>query len=212
MNENNFIDALNWRYATKSFDTTKKVSEKDFNELTEAARLAPSSFGLQPFKIIVVKDEELRKKLREASWGQAQVTDASHFVVFAARTDLDEEYVNNFIKQVSETRGVSAENLKEYNDMMVNSVNSMPENVRIEWAKKQAYLSLGVLLSACALKRIDACPMEGFDPVKFDEILSLKEDNLTSAVMCAIGYRASDEEVAKYKKVRFSKEDFVLEK
>lgn len=210
--ENKFIDALNWRYATKVFDSSKKVSEEDFNELLEAVRLSASSFGLQPWKVLVIKDKELRKKLREQAWNQPQVSDASHFVVFCARTDLNEEYIDNFLKNVSETRGIPMENLKEFKGMLMNFINALDNKSKIEWAKKQAYIALGTLLSACALKEIDACPMEGFEPAKFDETLGLEKENLASAVICAIGHRSSEDKTAEYKKVRFKKEDLFLDK
>jgi len=195
------IKALNWRYATKKFDPAKKVSEADLNELLEALRLAPSSYGLQPWKFIVITNPELRKKLREHAWNQPQVTDASHLIVLAARTDLDEKYVKEYVGELARLRNIPVSSLKGYDDMMTGFVKGTSKEELIHWAKKQVYLALGMLLEAAALKRIDACPMEGFDAQKFDEVLELK--NLTAAVLCTIGYRSPDDPAAKLEKVRF---------
>jgi len=195
------IEALKWRYATKKFDPSKKVSEADLNELLEALRLAPSSYGLQPWKFIVITNPELRRKLREHAWNQPQITDASHLIVLAARTDLDEKYVKEYVKEISRQRGVSLESVKGYDDMMTGFVKGTSKEELIHWAKKQVYLALGMLLEAAALKRVDACPMEGFDAQKFDEVLELK--NLTATVLCTIGYRSPDDPASKLEKVRF---------
>jgi len=208
----NIIKALGWRYATKKFDTAKKVSENDIEELLEVLRLAPSSFGLQPWKFLVVKNPQLRQKLREASWGQPQVTDASHLIVLCARTDVDEKFVKHFVEAMAKARKVSVESLKSYQDMMVGSMAAKTEQVRIDWSKKQVYIALGMLLEAAALKGIDAAPMEGFDPQKYDEILDLKKEHLTATVVCALGYRAHDDATVKLAKVRFPKEEVVEER
>ncbi len=205
------IKALNWRYATKKFDPLKKVSEENLNELLESARLAPSSYGLQPWKLVVVTNPELRKKLREHAWGQPQITDASHLIVLAARTDVDEKYIKEYVGEISKQRNVAVESLKGYQDMMVGDLTSRPKEAVLEWSKHQTYIALGFLLFAAAQKHIDACPMEGFDPAKFDEVLGLKKHNLASAVLCTIGYRAADDPAAKNVKVRF-KDVFIFEK
>ncbi|HSR89096.1 MAG TPA: NAD(P)H-dependent oxidoreductase [Candidatus Udaeobacter sp.] len=205
------IDQLNWRGATKSFDTSKKVSDADFDKLMEAARLAPSSFGLQPWKVVVVKNPELRAKLRAAGYNQAQITDASHFVVFCSRTNFNEQDVEHFVKSIAEERGATLESLEEYKKMMVGSVKSRKLEDINEWCARQTYIMVGFLLEACAMVGIDACPMEGFDNAAFDEILGLKDKNLASRVMCAIGYRADDDWVSKVKKVRFPKEEVIIE-
>ena len=197
------LKALEWRYATKQFDTEKTVSEKEFDEILKVLNLSPSSFGLQPWKFIVVSDKTLRKRLREAAWNQPQVTDASHLIVLCARTDLNEACIKEYIGSVAKTRNVSRENLKGYEDMILGFRKALTEEQTLAWSKNQVYIALGFLLEACALKRIDACPMEGFDPKKVDEILGLKEQNLTSAVLCAIGYRSRKDSYAGEKKVRF---------
>ncbi len=197
------IEDLNWRYATKSF-AKKKIPQKDMDELLEALRLAPSSFGLEPWKFIVVDDEKTRGKLREAAWGQPQVTDASHLVVLCIRKDIDEKYVKKFIERTAKTRGTSVESLKGYEKMLLDFVNGKTPAALEEWSRKQVYIALGTLLTAAAQKRIDASPMEGFDSGKFDEILKL--NGLASTVICALGYRG-DDKYASAKKIRFDKKD-----
>lgn len=205
----NITQALGWRYATKKFDTAKKISTPDFNELLEVLRLAPSSFGLQPWKFIVVKDAALRTQLKGAAWNQAQITDASHLIVLCARTDMDASFVRKYIEHTAQVRKASVESLKGFEDMMLGSIKARSAHL-IEWNKHQVYLALGMLLEAAALKGIDACPMEGFDPAQFDKILDLKD--CTSAVVCALGYRATDDDAANYVKVRFPKSDVIVEK
>ena len=212
MEHKNFLDALNWRYATKQFDTIKKVSEKDFNELLESARLSASSFGLQPWKFVVVEDKKTREKLREAGWNQPQITDASHLIVLSSIRNLDEKYIRKYIESVAKTRGVSVDALKGYEDMLTGFAKQLGKQAMLEWTKKQTYIALGTLLSACALKKIDASPMEGFNPEKFDEILSLEKLGLVSTVLCAVGYRSKSDETQKQKKVRFDLKDIVIKK
>ncbi|HLD03003.1 MAG TPA: NAD(P)H-dependent oxidoreductase [Candidatus Nanoarchaeia archaeon] len=200
---------LEWRYATKKFNPDKKVSEEDFSDLLESLRLSASSYGLQPWKFIAIEDSELRKTLRKHAWDQPQVTDASSFIVLCAKDDVTPEYIKEYIRDIAKTRDIKEEALKGYEDMMLGSFSKKDPHARIEWAKKQVYIALGTLLAACAHKRIDACPMEGFDHEKFNEILDLKKQGLTATVCCAIGYRADDDANAKMKKVRFSMDKIV---
>ena len=206
------IEALQWRYATKKFDPAKKVSENDVQELLEAARLAPSSYGLQPWGFVVVTDPAVRKRLRAHAWNQPQVEDASHLIVLCARTDIDAKYVKRFVQSIAKARGVPEESLKNYEGIMLDFVKNTPPGDLISWAKHQVYLALGILLESAALKRIDACPMEGFDAKQFDDILGLAQHNLTAAALCAIGYRAPDDHAAALAKVRFAASDVVLKK
>ncbi len=198
------IDDLNWRYATKVF-SDKKISQKDLDELMEALRLAPSSFGLQPWKFIVITDPKIREQLVQHSWGQKQITDASHLIVLAA-VNVDESYIRKYVESMAKTRNVSLESLKDYEEMMLNSIMSRSEEERLNWAKRQVYIALGILHVACAQKRIDSCPMEGFDHKKYDELLGLEKENLSSVVLCPVGYRGDDKYAAQ-KKVRFSKDE-----
>lgn len=207
----NIIDSLNWRSAIKKFDTTKKLSDTQIGMLFEALRLSPSSFGLQPWKFVVVTNDEIREKLRAAAWGQPQITEASHLIVFAIRKNVNEEFVDEYVQAVAKERGVSVDALKDFGDMMKGSINRRSADENKNWATHQLYLSLGVLLSAAAVEGIDACPMEGFDPKQFDEILGLEAMGLESRVIAAVGFRSADEKAALLPKVRFSKEEVIVE-
>jgi nitroreductase/dihydropteridine reductase len=207
----NIIEALNWRYATKQFDPSKKLSQKEFDALTEAMRLSPSSFGLQPWKFIVVSNPEVRAKLREAAYGQAQVTDASHLIVIAAEKNLSEASVARYVKSTSDVRGVPVESLKAMSDMLNGAIARLNPEQRTEWAARQAYIALGVLVAAAAIEGIDAGPMEGFDPAKFDEILGLDKLGVTSKAMVALGHRLDTDPYIAMKKVRFPKEEVFVE-
>lgn len=212
MKNNLVIDALKWRYATKKFDLTKKVIDEDFNELIEATRLSASSYGLQPWKLIVVKNKETREKLKAAAWNQPQITDSSHLIVFCAKKSVDSNYVKEYIALIARERGVSVDSLKEFEEMMIGFVNGHNSEFLANWTKMQTYIALGTLLETAAIKRIDACPMEGFDSAEFDKILGLEKEGLASAVVCAIGYRSKEDKAASYKKVRFPVDKLVIEK
>lgn len=205
------LEALNWRYATKVFDKDKKVSDVDLAELLEALRLTPSSFGLQPWKFIVVKDPAVRAKLRAVAWDQSAVTDASYFIIFTALRDMNEAHADRFLGMMSETTGTPIEKLAGYKKMILDFISAMDERARGEWNARQVYIALGELLTLCAVKEIDACPMEGFDPQKFDEILGLANTPYTTRVACAIGYRSSEDKYALAKKVRFNKDEVISE-
>ncbi len=204
----NIVEAMNWRYATKKFDVTKKLSKEQLADLLDATRLSPSSFGLPTWKIVVVENPETRMALQSAAYGQTQVVDASNVLVFAIEKNIDEALVDQYIVNVSETRGVPAEQLAGYANMMKGSIAGKNQEARKEWAKKQAYIGLGVLLAAAACEEIDTCPMEGFDSIKFDEILELNEKGLESCVMVTLGFRAEDDVVVK--KVRPMMEAFIV--
>jgi nitroreductase len=206
------IDALNWRYATKAYDTSKKLTEDQVNTLIESVRLSPASFGLQEYRLIHVKDTGTREKLKAAAWGQTQVTDASDLFVFAVATNLNEVHVDSFMQETAKTRNIPAEALAEYAGMIKGSIGGRTDADKIIWLAKQAYIALGVLLSAAATEHIDATPMEGFDCAQFDEILGLKEHNLTSVVMVPVGFRSAEDKYAALAKVRISKENLVIEK
>jgi len=207
INSKQLLGQLNWRYATKQFDPNRKISELDWATIEQALLLTPSSGGLQPWKFIVVTDPAVRAKLLPASYGQAQITDASHQVVFAVKKNFHEADVDAFIRHTAATRGVPVESLAAYRDMLVGGiVKSMDEPARSAWARNQAYIALGNLLTSAALPGIDACPMEGFDRAQYDEILGLKTQGLASAVIATVGYRASTDKYANAPKVRFSKE------
>jgi nitroreductase/dihydropteridine reductase len=204
------IEKLTWRYATKKFDQTKKLTSFQLEELLHAVHLSPSSAGVQPYKIIVIEDAATRAKLQQAAHGQAQIADASQLIVFAAETNLDSQYVKNFIDHVAKSRGIDRTGLEGYEQMINGNVSGMTEEQRIIWAKKQAYIALGVLLTSAAELGIDACPMEGFSALRFDEILGLKERGLTTAVIAAIGFRAEDDAYSKLNKVRKPEEEMFI--
>lgn len=204
------IDKLNWRYATKAYDAAKKVSAEDWAALEHALVSAPSSFGLQPYKFIVVNSSELRERLKAAAWGQGQVTDASHLVVFAYKKTMTDADIEKFINHTASVRGMDASALAEYAGMIKGSVaTKSPEQVAA-WNSRQAYIALGFLLETAAVLGIDATPMEGFDPSQFDEILGLAGTEYTSVVMAAVGYRdAANDWLAPLAKVRFAKNDLI---
>jgi len=207
----NIIEALNWRYAVKRYDTSKKLSEEQIDKLFEAVRLSPSSFGLQPYKILNIKSPEIREKLKVAAYGQSQVTDASHFLVFTVPTNLGEKDVDTFLELTAKVRGLTVESMNEYSEMIKGNIASRNPEQNIAWAARQAYIALGVLLTTCAIEGVDANPMEGFNPKQFDEILELKEHNLTSVVIMALGTRSVEDTYSKLKKVRLAKEDLFIE-
>ncbi|MGB5204597.1 NAD(P)H-dependent oxidoreductase [Eudoraea sp.] len=202
----NYLESLNWRYATKKFDSQKQISEEDLNTLLEAIRLSPSSYGLQPYHIFIIKDMDLREKLKAASWGQSQITDASHLIVFANNTSFDTDLIDNYLTNVSDTRDIELNNLQPYGDFMKSKLIDLPDNIKETWTARQTYLALGNLLSAAADLKIDTCPMEGFEAETYNELLGLKDKRLNTSVVAAIGYRSEEDDTQHYKKVRQSKE------
>jgi nitroreductase/dihydropteridine reductase len=203
-------EKLNWRYATKKFDSTKKISAEQLDGLLSAVQLAPSCLGLQQYRILVVEDAEIREKLREAGYGQQQITQASQLFVFAAETNIDEDFGKAYIDRIAETREIGREHLAAFEQAVLGSINNRSEDEKIVWAHKQAYIALGVLVSAAADLGIDVCPMEGFVAGKFDEILGLKEKGLTTSVIATVGFRAEDDAFAHLKKVRRPKSELFI--
>ncbi|RAV29831.1 NAD(P)H-dependent oxidoreductase [Sinomicrobium soli] len=205
---NPVLESLQWRYATKQFDASRKISTEDLETLKEAIRLSASSYGMQPYEVFVIEDPEIRKQLREASWGQSQITDASHLIVFASKKDVTAGDTTAYVNNVSKTRNIPAGNLTGLNDMINDKVVNLPVETKAVWSAKQAYIALGNLLSAAAQLRIDACPMEGFDPDGYNRILKLEEKGLNAAVIAAIGYRSENDPFQGLPKVRQAAEDF----
>ena len=208
------LEQLHWRYATKKFDPAKKIAPELWRAVEEAIVLSPSSYGLQPWKLVVVNTPALRAKLREVSYGQPQITDASHLVVFCRRAHLDEAYVDRYVSRVAEVRGVPHSALKGYRDMMAGSVNNppgLPGGSIDTYTRAQTYIALGFGLATAALLGIDACPMEGFNPAQYDEVLGLAKENLKASVVATFGYRAADDPTAptNAKKVRHPHEHVV---
>jgi len=204
------LQQLNWRYATKKFDATKKISAADWAVLEAALILTASSYGLQPWKFIIVTDPALKAKLRPASWNQSQVEDCSHLVVFAAKQDITEADLDRFIARTAEVRGTTVEILAGYKGFMMGDlVNGARHAVIHEWAARQTYIAMGNLLTSAALLGIDACPFEGIEPAKYDEILGLKGSGYATVSACPVGYRAEDDKYASAPKVRFEAKDVV---
>ncbi|MHA4869508.1 NAD(P)H-dependent oxidoreductase [Duganella sp. PWIR1] len=206
------IDKLNWRYATKKYNPAKKVDEATLERILEAVRLAPTSSGLQPFEVFVVKNPELRAKIREVAWGQSQVTDASHLLVFAAWDNITPERINMMFDLTNEVRGFINEGWEAYRKQLIGIVAARGDAANFDAAARQAYIALGVGMVAAAFEGVDATPMEGFDPAAVDQILSLQERNLRSVVILPIGYREEEGDwLVNLKKVRRPRDKFVTE-
>jgi nitroreductase len=204
------VRQLNWRYATKRFDPEQTIPAADWKTLEQALVLSPSSFGLQPWKFIVITDRDIRAKLQPVSWNQSQITEASHLVVFAARKNLGTADIDRYVARIAEVRKVTVQSLAAYRGMMENSVVSRPPEAIHQWAARQAYIALGNFLTTAAMLGIDTCPIEGFEPAKYDEILGLGKLGYTAVVVAAAGYRAKNDQYAQYPKVRFAPEDVIL--
>ena len=205
------LGQLNWRYATKQFDPSRKISPEDWEALEEALVLSPSSGGLQPWTFVVVDDPAVREKLSPASFGQAQVKDASHLVVFTAKKNFGAADVDAHIAHTAEVRGVPVEALAPFRNMLVGGIVEAMDPVALRaWAARQACIALGNLLTSAALLGIDACPMEGFIPAQYDSILGLEERGLASVVICTLGYRAATDAYAGLPKVRFPKDSVLF--
>lgn len=204
------IDNLKWRYATKKFDHTKKLTAEQLDHLLTAIQLAPTSYGLQSFKVLVVEDPAVREQLREAAYGQAQLTEASQLIVFASETTINAAMVNKYIDNIAATRNIDRGYLEAFEQIMVGAVDRLPEDQKITWSHKQEYIALGFLLAAAAEAGIDACPMEGFAAGKFDEILGLKEKGLTATVIASVGFRSAEDDYSKLAKVRRPKEELFI--
>lgn len=203
------LQQLNWRYATKVYDPTKKLTDEQVATVKTVLQLSPSSFGLQPYKFVQVKNPELRAKLREVSWGQPQVTDASELFVLCRIDQIDTAYAEKFIEMTAKTQGGDVANYDGLKGMIMGFVEAQTPESFAPWAEKQVYLALGNLLTSCAVMGIDASPMEGFDKAKYDEILDLPAKGLHSTVVCAVGMRG-DDKYAGAKKVRYPQEELFL--
>lgn len=198
------IETLNWRYACKKFDSAKKIDEKTWRDLEESLILTPSSYGLQPWKFLVVTDKSVMQKLTAVSWGQKQVEDCSHLVVFVIKEKMDESYVDEYLKSISEMRGAPVESLAGLKKMIMGDVVNGARGATPEWATRQGYIALGNFMTSCALLGVDTCPMEGIEPAKYDEILGLTGTGYKTICACPAGFRSSDDKYAQMKKVRFA--------
>ncbi|AZQ57551.1 NAD(P)H-dependent oxidoreductase [Maribacter sp. MJ134] len=203
---NNTLENRKWRYATKKFDSSKKISDENLEILLEATQLSASSYGLQPYHVFVITDAAIREQLKPVSWGQSQITDASHLLVFANQSDFGGELVDDYLKNVSETRNIPSEELKAYGEFAKSKLLDLPSSSKETWTAKQAYIALGNVMQAAAELKIDTCPMEGFDAEAYNKILNLNGKNLNTAVVLPIGYRSAEDETQHYAKVRKSKQ------
>lgn len=205
----NLSEILNWRYAAKRM-SNKEVPQSQIDEILEAIRLSPSSAGMQPYKVMVVKNPDLKKRLQAASFNP-QVSESSHLLVFATYESIKQSHIDDYLQLMAETRDVSMESLNGLRGMLEGHFPTMSEEDSLMWASRQAYIGLGIGLVASANLGVDSTPMEGFNGQEFDEILGLKEKGLKSVVLLALGYRDEENDyLAKAKKVRIAKEDFVI--
>lgn len=210
MSASEIQNKLEWRYATKVFNKEKKINSQDWNVLENSLVLAPSSYGLQPWKFIIVENPEIRTKLRAASWGQAQVTDASHYVVFTTLKNITEDYIKGYIASIAQVRGQAVESLVGFQDMMIKSIvkGKDQESIKV-WNQRQAYIAMGFLLETAALLDIDTVPLEGLDPKAYDTLLGLDQSDYGTVAAVALGYRDESDKYAQAKKVRFSKDQII---
>jgi nitroreductase len=204
------LAAQTWRYATKQFDASQTIPSAVWQALEESLILSPSSYGLQPWQFFVVTNPDLRAKLRPHSWGQSQITDASHLVVFAIPEKVDVPYMEKYLARIAEVRGIPLESLGFYRDMMMADVIAGPRQAWVrEWAARQVYIALGNFMTSAALVGVDTCPLEGIDPREYDAILDLPAKGFNTIVACAAGYRSADDKYATLPKVRFEKSDLI---
>jgi nitroreductase len=207
----NTIDSLNWRYATKKFDPTKKLSTSQINTLKEAFNLTATSYGLQPIKLVVIQNDDLRKQLLPFSWNQQQIVQASHVLVICVQDDFSSQEVENYFKLVKKVRNTPDAVLNPFKEFLAAEIDKKTKEEIGVWNKNQAYLALGNLLTVCAVEQIDACPMEGFVPEKYDTLLDLKSKNLHSVLVLPVGFRAEDDAMKDLLKVRKNIEDSIIE-
>ncbi|MEQ6123325.1 NAD(P)H-dependent oxidoreductase [Pseudotenacibaculum sp. MALMAid0570] len=205
------IKSLKWRYAVKKFDDNKYLSQEHINALKEAFNLTATSYGLQPIKLVILQNKKIQKSLVEHSWNQQQVAQASHVLILCVDTNLNENDVEKYFERVQEIRNTPDEIINPFRDYLKQVISERSNQDLISWAKNQAYLALGNLLTVCANEKIDSCPMEGFIPEKYDEVLDLKSKNLSSVLVLPVGIRANDDYMKDQKKVRKKLAEIVVE-
>lgn len=205
------IESLEWRYATKKFDTNKKLSREKLDVLKRSFDLTATSYGLQPLKMVIVSDPEIIEQLVPMSYNQPQIGNASHILVICIESKVDTQYVKGYFKSVEDLRGTSRAILEPFEDFLVEHFSKKDKEEIELWATKQAYLAMGNLLTVCAVEKIDSCPIEGFEPEKYDEFLKLNEIGLRSVLVLAVGYRAEDDMFSGFKKVRRGVDKVIIE-
>lgn len=205
------IKNLEWRYAVKKFDREKIVAQEKINILKKAFNLTATSYGLQPIKLVIIKNKKIQQELLPHSWNQQQITQASHILVICIETNIDEAYVEKYFERVQKIRKTPNKIINPFKNHLREAIANKTSKDLYSWSKNQAYLALGNLLTVCANEKIDSCPMEGFIPEKYDEILNLAEKNLTSVLVLPIGFRSEDDLMINKKKVRKYIDDVILE-
>jgi|TARA_B110000908_G_scaffold98613_1_gene116420 nitroreductase len=207
----NSIENLEWRYAVKKFDDQKFLEETQISTLKKAFNLTATSYGLQPIKLVIIKNKDIQQQLVKHSWNQQQIVQASHLLVICVDIKLDESDVERYFERVKEIRNTPDKIINSFKDYLKNAIASKTIEDLLSWGKNQAYLALGNLLTVCANEKIDSCPMEGFISEKYDEILKLKEKNITSVLVLPVGFRAKDDVMIHQKKVRKDISEIVFE-
>jgi nitroreductase len=197
-----FLASQNWRYATKKFDSSKKISETNLEQLKEAVRLSTSSYGLQPYMVFIVENTELRAQIQPVAWGQSQIVEASHLFVFASKTSISQEDIDKYLQNICETRNLPEGAMNGYGDFMKAKLNAFTAEQIAVWTSKQTYLALGNLINAAADLKIDATPMEGFEPEKVNAILGLDKLGLHASLIATLGYRHEEDANQHAKKAR----------
>jgi nitroreductase len=203
-------DMLHWRYATKKFDTSKAVSSDDISYILDAGRLAATSYGLQPFQFVVVTNQSKKDAIKAVAWDQVQVGENAALIILAARTDVDEAMITEYATRIEAVRGLPTGSVDGYKAMMIGHLTNLTPEVRLAWAKRQAYIALGTMMMAAAERHIDHCPMEGFDPAAVNEILGLPAHNLDATAFLAVGHRSEEDKTQHYAKVRKEAADMVV--
>lgn len=208
--EHTIIENLNWRYATKKFDASKKIAKKDLEILKEAVRLSASSYGLQPYQVVLVENEDLREQIKAAAWNQAQITEASDVLIFANITNVGAKEISDYIENMAAIREIPTTNLTGFENMMNKVMNAFSSEEKEVWSAKQTYIALGTLLSAAADLKIDATPMEGFDINTVNNILQLTERGLSATLIVTLGYRHDADTTQHLRKVRKPNEELFI--
>ena len=208
MNVSQLVDSYNWRYAVKKFDSTKRIDSETWTAIEKSLVLTPSSFGLQPWKFIVISSPENKAKLPAISWNQTQPGDCSHMVVFAARKALDEAYLDAFLASTAKMRNVPVESLAGYRKVILGFLQGTAGR-HLAWSCNQTYIALGQLLASAAMLGVDACPMEGIVAAEYDRLLGLDGSDYTTVVGCALGFRHTDDHYAAQPKVRFDASEMI---
>ncbi|MDA0973925.1 MAG: NAD(P)H-dependent oxidoreductase [Bacteroidetes bacterium] len=198
------VEQLNWRYATKAFNTQKKVSERDIDYLKEAIRLSASSYGLQLYKVLLVEDKATREALRPLCWNQSQITDASHLFVFCHKVEALDQGVDEYLALQSELREVEVQKLKGYGDFIKSKLSEINDEQKSQWTSKQTYIAAANLMVACAELEIDSCPIEGFEVEKVNALLGLDKQGYSASMLIPVGYRSAEDKTQHLVKVRRS--------